>query len=90
MQCRYRLPPPIVGQNTSSSNNKPKYNLEINNTSPPIGNCTLIDPLVTGVVMKNWPTDRASWAPHGEPSWYIGPAMDHYRFHKAYILKTRA
>ena len=42
------------------------------------------------VVLHNRPKDIASWAPHGEPVWYIGPAMEHYRFHKAYIPKTRA
>ena len=38
--------------------------------------------------MHNIPNDRASWAPHGEDRWYIGPAMEHCWCHKSYIPKT--
>ena len=40
--------------------------------------------------MHNRTNDCASWAPHGEDGWYIGPAMEHYRCHKEYNPKTRA
>ena len=40
--------------------------------------------------MHNIKNYRASWAPHGEDVWYTGPAMEHYRYYKAYIPKTRA
>ena len=42
----------------------------------------------TRLVIRNIPNDGAAWAPHGESGWHIGPAMEHYRFHKAYIPKT--
>ena len=53
-------------------------------------NCTPLAPPGTIVVMHNRPKYCASWAPHGENGWYVGPAMEHYRCHKAYIPKTRA
>ena len=40
--------------------------------------------------MHNIPNDGSSWAPHGEYGCYIGPEMEHYRFHKSYTPKTRA
>ena len=40
--------------------------------------------------MHTIPNNHASWAPRGEYGWYIEPAMEHYRCHKAYITKTRA
>ena len=40
--------------------------------------------------MHNRPNDCASWVPHVEYEWYIEPAMEHYRCHKAYTPKTRA
>ena len=42
------------------------------------------------LVMNIIPNDRALWLPHGEYGWYIGPATEHYRCHKAYIPKIRA
>ena len=53
-------------------------------------NCTPLAPLVKRVIFHNRPNDHALWAPHGEVGCYIGPAMEHYRCHKAYIPKTRA
>ena len=51
---------------------------------------TPFPPTGTRVVIHNRPNDRALWAPHEEEGWCIGPAMECYRCHKAYILKTRA
>ena len=35
------------------------------------------------------PDDRKSWAPHAQTGFYVGPAMDHYRCHRAWIKQTR-
>ena len=51
-------------------------------------NCTYISQPGKIVVNCDRPKDRASWPSHGEPDWYIRPAMEHYRCHKAYIPKT--
>ena len=40
------------------------------------------------IIIHNRPNDCASWAPHGEYAWYIGPEMEHCIFHKAYIPNT--
>ena len=53
-------------------------------------NRTPLDPTGTRVVIHNSPNDRISWVPHGKDGWYIGPSMEHYRFHKSCIPKTRA
>ena len=42
------------------------------------------------MVIRNRPNYRALWSPHGEDGWYIVTVMENYRFHKAYIPKTRA
>ena len=42
----------------------------------------------TRVFIENISKDRVSWAPHIEPSCYIGPAMEPYRFHNSYTPKT--
>ena len=42
-----------------------------------------LSPPGTRVVMHNIPNDCTSWAPHGEYVCYIGPAMEHFRCHKA-------
>ena len=39
----------------------------------------------TRVVVHDKPDQRASWAHHGTPSWYIGPSLEHYRTMKCYI-----
>ena len=38
-----------------------------------------LDPPGTRVVIHDRPKDWSSWATHGEPNWYILPAMEHYR-----------
>ena len=53
-------------------------------------NRTPLAPPGTRVVMNNIPNDCSSWEPHVEYGWYIGPSMEHYMFHKAYIPKTIA
>ena len=44
----------------------------------------------TKVVLHSKPTQRKSWAFHGEQGWYIGPAVQHYRCLRVYIPKTHA
>jgi len=39
------------------------------------------------VTVHDKPSDRASWAKHGTPGFYTGPAMDHYR---CYTTATKA
>ena len=53
-------------------------------------NQTPLSPTGTIVLIHNRTNNRESWSPIGEPGWYIGPSMDHYRCHNTYIPKTRA
>ena len=53
-------------------------------------NRTPLAPPRKRIVIHNRPNDRASWATHGEDGWYIGPSLEHYRYHQEYIPKTRA
>ena len=32
---------------------------------------------------------RRTWAPHGTGGWYIGPDMEHYKYHQIYVNATR-
>ena len=36
------------------------------------------------------PSHRATWNSKGTETWYVGPAMDHYRCHRLYVPSTRA
>jgi hypothetical protein len=36
------------------------------------------------------PENRATWAPHAEEGWYIGPANEHYRCYRVYMTETKA
>ena len=42
----------------------------------------------TKIIIHAKPSNRASWAFHGENGYYIGPAVNHYRYIKTYIPKT--
>lgn len=53
-------------------------------------NRTPLAPPGTRILAHEKPSKRASWAPHGEDGWYIGPAPEHYRCYRVYIPKTRA
>jgi len=35
------------------------------------------------------PDQRSTWAFHATPAWYIGPALEHYRCYKVWIIATR-
>jgi len=49
-----------------------------------------IAPIGTRVLIYESPEQRASWASHGVPGWYIGPAMLHYRCFRVLAERTRA
>jgi hypothetical protein len=49
-----------------------------------------IAPCGTYVLIHNSSQTRSSWAPHGEPGFYLGPALKHYRCYRAYCSKTKA
>jgi hypothetical protein len=51
-------------------------------------NKTPLAPPVTKVIIHQKPDHRGSWSPHGLDSWYVGPAMEHYRDHRGYCSTT--
>jgi hypothetical protein len=53
-------------------------------------NRTPLAPPGIRVVAHDKPGKRTSWATHGTPGWYTGPAMDHYRCYKIFIPKTNS
>jgi hypothetical protein len=46
-------------------------------------------PKGTRIIAHETQSRRRTWAPHGQDGWYIGPALEHYRFYTVYITKTR-
>ena len=53
-------------------------------------NKTPIAPPGTKILAHAKPTNRSSWAPHGDEGWYVGPSMHHYRCVNCYFPKTRS
>ena len=53
-------------------------------------NATPLAPPGTRALIYNPPSVRASWAPRGEDAWYIGPAMNHYRCFKFFVIDSNA
>ena len=53
-------------------------------------NRTPLAPPGTKIVFHSKPSQRASWAFHGQEGWYIGPAMDHYRNITGYFPQERS
>jgi len=51
-------------------------------------NKSTLAPPGTKVVLHSKPSQRKSWAIHGEQGWYIGLAPGHYRYIICYIPKT--
>ena len=43
----------------------------------------------TQVIINENPIVGDMWASHGVKGWYLGPSMNHYRFHHVYVTKTR-
>jgi hypothetical protein len=52
-------------------------------------NRTHLAPPGTRIVAHKKPHQRASWDPHGVDSYYLGPALDHYRCYQVHITKTK-
>ena len=46
-------------------------------------------PLGMRVVMHEKPSQRGSWAPHGVDGFYLGPALQHYRCYRGWVVKTQ-
>jgi hypothetical protein len=45
----------------------------------------------TRVILHETPAQRGTWATHhGERGWYIGPAPEHYRNYRLYVIKAAA
>jgi hypothetical protein len=40
------------------------------------------------IIAHERPSQRSTWAPHGQPGWSLGPAMNHYRCQNVYITAT--
>jgi Reverse transcriptase (RNA-dependent DNA polymerase) len=56
-----------------------QYNFSANPLAPP----------GTHFLVHDKPSHRATWAPHAVDAWYVGPALQHYRCHRAWIWETR-
>ena len=44
----------------------------------------------TKVLIYENPDKQSLWAAHGVDGWYLGPALEHYRFYRVYVTNTRA
>ena len=49
-----------------------------------------IAPAGTRILIHDKPTFRSSWAPHGVPGYYLGPALQHYRSYRVWSSTTKA
>jgi hypothetical protein len=47
-----------------------------------------IAPVGTQVLVHDAANNRSSWAPHGTPGFYTGPALNHYRSYRVYMPTT--
>ena len=44
----------------------------------------------TKIIIHENPQQIKSWANHGVDGWYLGPAMQHYRCWRTYVIHTQA
>jgi hypothetical protein len=49
-----------------------------------------IAPFGTKVLVYESPEERKSWADHGVPGYYVGPASNSYRTFRVFVPKTRS
>lgn len=49
---------------------------------------TPMAPPGTKVVIHENPSKRKTWAPHGLPGWYIGPALQHHKCWRIFVTAT--
>ena len=52
-------------------------------------NATPLAPPGSHILIHDKPAHRQSWAPHALDAWYLGPALLHYRCHRAWVWSTR-
>jgi Reverse transcriptase (RNA-dependent DNA polymerase) len=52
-------------------------------------NRTPIAPPGIKVLAHERPEQRKSWSAHAKEGWYVGPALDHYRCYRVWIISTR-
>ena len=52
-------------------------------------NATPLAPPGTQVIIHEKPTAIGTWEPHGVKGWYLGPSMNHYRYHHVYTTNKR-
>ena len=48
-----------------------------------------IVPLDMRIVLHEKPHQRGTWAPHGVKGFYLGPALEHYRCYRGWVIKTQ-
>jgi hypothetical protein len=53
-------------------------------------NKTPLAPPGCKIIIHEKPSQHGSWDPHGVIGWYLGPAMEHYRCHRCYVIKTQS
>jgi hypothetical protein len=53
-------------------------------------NRTPLSPPGTKVLIHENPDTCGTWAPHAVESWYLGPAMRHYRCYRMWAWNTNA
>ena len=52
-------------------------------------NATPLAPPGTRCIAHEKSSQRGTWAPHGQPGWYVGAAPAHFRCYQIYIPKTQ-
>ena len=52
-------------------------------------NATPLAPPGTKCIAHEESSQCGTWAPHGQPGWYVGAAPEHYRCYQIYIPKTQ-
>ena len=50
----------------------------------------LIAPVGTSILIHEAPKTCSTWAGHDVPSYYLGPALTHYRTHHVFVTATSA
>ena len=48
-----------------------------------------IAPVGMRIVLHERPGQRATWAPHGVEGFYLGPALEHYRCYRGWVISTQ-
>ena len=48
-----------------------------------------IVPLGMRIVLHEKPPQRGTWSPHGVEGFYLGPALEHYRCYRGWVIKTQ-